>query len=127
EWHHVLVDDLDLVVGVEVTGERSEAERRKERVLDRAEMRARGFGERRQDQLDLHGTSRSKGTVLAAEDGRNRTGKGVQILCTRDIRPGRRYDFGSCQVKGWRFRFDGRTNGARRCDKRRCSADSSGT
>jgi len=56
--------------------------------------------EDRQDQLDLHGTSRSKGTVLAAEDRRNRAGKGVQILCTRDIRAGRRYDFGSCQVKG---------------------------
>jgi hypothetical protein len=41
-----------LVVGRQVRRERGQPERRKERVLDRAPIRARGFGEGRQDELD---------------------------------------------------------------------------
>ncbi len=53
----VLVADLDLVVGIEVGGQRHEPERREERVLDRTEVRVCRFLESRQDQLDLHDVS----------------------------------------------------------------------
>ena len=50
----VLVLNLDLVVVVQVAGQRGQAERREQRVLDRPPERARRLGQRRQDHLDLH-------------------------------------------------------------------------
>jgi hypothetical protein len=64
----VLVLDADLVRGVEVAGERREAEGREERVLDGAEEGALRLGEGGQQELDLTAafpmasdTSRSRG------------------------------------------------------------------
>jgi hypothetical protein len=47
----MLVDDDGLVVRPEVPGKRREAERRKERVLDRPPVRAGRFRQGRQDEL----------------------------------------------------------------------------
>ena len=51
----VLVLELDLVVRVEVAGERGQPERREERVLDRPETRAVRLEQRRQDERHVHG------------------------------------------------------------------------
>ena len=48
----VLVDDHRLVVRREVGGERGQAERRKERVLDGAPVRTGRFRQRGEDELD---------------------------------------------------------------------------
>ena len=50
----VLIADLDVVVGFAVGGQRCQAERREERVLDRPEEGARRFRQGGQDHLDLH-------------------------------------------------------------------------
>ena len=47
----VFVNDDRLIVGTEIRGERGQAKRRKQRVFDRTPIGARGFGERRQDEL----------------------------------------------------------------------------
>ena len=52
---HMLVLERHLVVVIQIAGERRQAERREERVLDGPEEGAEGFGERRQDHLDFHG------------------------------------------------------------------------
>jgi hypothetical protein len=51
---HVLVGHRHLVVRVEVPGERGQAERREQRVLDRTEERRGRLGQGRQDHLDAH-------------------------------------------------------------------------
>ncbi len=64
----MLVLNFHVIVVAHVPGERGETERRKQRILDRTPEGARGFGERRQDHLDLHrpvaprmSTDRSRG------------------------------------------------------------------
>jgi hypothetical protein len=56
EGLHVLVDELDLDVGVEVAREPGEPERGEERVLDRVVARRVRLDERRQDHLHAKGT-----------------------------------------------------------------------
>ena len=51
---NVLVGDFRFVLRRQIGGERGQAERRKERVLDRAEERAGGLGERRKDEFHAH-------------------------------------------------------------------------
>jgi hypothetical protein len=48
----VLVDNHGVVVGRQIRGERGEAERREQRVLDRTPVRAGRFGQGREDELD---------------------------------------------------------------------------
>ena len=50
----MLVDQGDVVVFAQVRRQRGEAEWRKERVLDRPEERAGGFGQRWQDEQGFH-------------------------------------------------------------------------
>jgi hypothetical protein len=50
----VLVLDLHVIVVAEIPSKRRQPERRKQRVLDRPEERARRLRESGQDQLDLH-------------------------------------------------------------------------
>src|SRR5581483_3623153 len=50
----VLILDVDLVVRIEVAGQRGEAEWGKQRVLDRPEERTGRFGERGKDHFHLH-------------------------------------------------------------------------
>ena len=57
----VLVDDDGLVLGVEVGRQRRQAEGWEEAVLDRSEEWALCLGEGRKDELDLHGSTSTKG------------------------------------------------------------------
>jgi hypothetical protein len=51
----VLVDEVHLVVGAEISRQRRQAQRWEQAVLDRAEERAGGLRQGGQDELDLHG------------------------------------------------------------------------
>ena len=57
----VLVLNLDLVVGTQITGERGQAQRRKQRILDRPPERAGGFGQCGQDHFDFHVPNLARG------------------------------------------------------------------
>lgn len=50
---NMFVLDARIVVRPKVRRKRGEAERRKQRVLDGTPVRAGGFGERREDELDV--------------------------------------------------------------------------
>ena len=50
----MFVLDLNLIIRVEVTGQRCQSKRWKQRVLDGAPERALGFGQGGKDHLDLH-------------------------------------------------------------------------
>ena len=52
EWLDVFVDDDGVVVWREIGGERGEAERREQRVLDGTPVGIGGLGERGQDEFD---------------------------------------------------------------------------
>ena len=66
---HVLVLDLHVVVIAKICGERRQAERREERILDGTPECARRLSERRQDHLDVH---RARSPKIATEISRLR-------------------------------------------------------
>src|SRR6185312_15405022 len=53
----VLVVQRDVVAAVQVAGERGEPEGREQRVLDRPEERAGGFGQSGEDHHDAHAST----------------------------------------------------------------------
>ncbi len=54
EFFHVFVLEGGLVVGGEVGGQRRQAQRREQGILDGAPVRAFGLGKRRKDKLYAH-------------------------------------------------------------------------
>jgi hypothetical protein len=51
---HMLVVQFHLIVWIQIAGQRSQAQRRKQRVLDRPEQRTGRLGKRRQDHRHAH-------------------------------------------------------------------------
>ena len=76
----MLVFQDDLVIIAKVPGERGEAERGEERVLDGPEVRARRLGERRKDQLHAHGAVLGVGELTLVHE-KCRVTLICQVLC----------------------------------------------
>ena len=102
---HVLVLNLHVVVIAQIRGQRREAERREQRVLDGTPERARRLRQRRQDHLDLHRPASPKtSTEMSRSRGPSSSTRNTRCHRPSSSRPRvtlRQAEDGSSRARQW--------------------------